>query len=314
MSPSNAPLALDTIIFARGLRTPPAARPVLHDIDLDVIPGEIFAIVGRAGAGKTTLFESVIGLRPVIAERLVVCGVDPRRFPIAVKQKIGIAPRRPGLEPAATVGETMAMFAACYQRADPERALSQLQLAGARQLRVGALTPAQQQRLSLALAIQHDPVVLFSDEPTLELDPGDDALVWELLRQRRTRGRTSVITTNRLDAAARMCDRIAVVHGGRLIAVETPAAMLARSAAPIRVSFELLQPEIPIDALRTIDGVKEARLDRSQYVLVTRDGAATVRGVLRLLEGQRLRPVSLVMQQQMLEDVFLALTAGGAAE
>lgn len=311
MSTAAAPLALDTIVFARGLATPPGVEPSLAGIDLDILPGEIFAIVGRAGSGTTTLLEALVGLQAVSADHLVVCGTDPRQFPRAVKQRIGVAPRRVAVERKISVDEALRLFAGLYERGDANAVLERLELTTVRSRAVDTLSPDLTQRLSLALALLNDPAVLFADEPTRDLDPEGARLVWDLLRERRDRGRTSVITTNHLDDAARLSDRVAIIHQGRLIAADAPAKLMAQSKTPVRVTFELSTPAVPLDAVSGLEGVVEAYLDRSQYVMVTRDGPATLRAVMRLIESLAIRPVTLGMRQQTLEDVFLELTSGG---
>jgi ABC-2 type transport system ATP-binding protein len=307
------PLALDLIVFARGLSTLPGVRPALTAIDLDVLPGDIFTIVGRGGSGKTMLLEALVGLRRVAADRLEVCGAEPHLVARAVKQRIGIALAHADVERKITVEEALRLFASFYERADPERSLARLGLEAVRHRPVEALPAALRQRVSLAIALVNDPVVLFADEPARDLDPEGARLVWDLLRERRERGRTSVITTNHLDDAARLSDRVAIIDRGRLVAVDTPAALMARSTAPVRVAFELLKPEVPPDALSALDGVLEVRIDRATYVLTCRDGHATLRAALRLLDSLEVRPLSIGLRQQTLEDVFFELTTGAEA-
>jgi ABC-2 type transport system ATP-binding protein len=307
------PLALDTIVFARGLTTPPGVRPPLVAIDLDVLPGEIFTIVGRGGAGKTMLIETLAGLRPAAAEQLMVCGHDPQRVPRVLKQRIGVALAHAGFERKITVEETLRLFARFYDRADPERALARLQLAAVRHRGVDALPAPLRQRVSLAVALVHDPVVLFADEPTHEMDPEGARLVWDLLRERRERGRTSIIASNRLDEAAQLSDRVAILEQGRLVAVAPPSELIRRSQAPVRVTFELLKPEIAVDLLFQLDAVIDAQVDRASYVVTSRDGHATLRAVLRLLDSLQLRPLAISLRQQTLDDVFFELTTGAEA-
>ena len=313
MTDVAAPLALDTVVFARGLTTLPGAHPSLTDIDLDILPGEIFSIVGRSGSGKTALLEALVGLQRVSAEQFVVCGADPRRFPRAVKQRIGVAPRRAALERKITVEEALTLFARLYERADPARVLDRLELESVRDARVDSLPSPVSQRLSLALALLNDPAVLFADEPTRDLDPDSARFVWDILRERRQRGRTSVLTTNHLDEAARLSDRIAILHGGRLIAADTPTGLLARSSVHEHVTFEVLKPHIPLDHLRELEGVVDVHLDRSTYRLLSRDGLTTARAVLRLLESMGIHPLTLELRGQTLEDVFFKLTTSGPA-
>lgn len=304
------PLALDTIVFARGLSTADGATPGLDRIDLDILPGEIFSIVGRAGSGKTALLEALVGLTPCSADRLTVCGNDPRQFPNAVKQRIGVAPGRVAVERKITVEETLRLFASFYERADPEATIARLELRDVRHRAVDSLPPAAMQRVSLALALLNDPVVLFADEPTRDLEPEGVRLVWHLLRERRERGRTSVITTNHLDEAARLSDRVAVIRDGRLVAVDTPAALIASSASTsVQIVIDLLTPDLKADDLGTIEAVVDVQQDKAHYTVTSSDGVATLRAVLRLLESAHLRPLNISMRQQTLEDVFFALTA-----
>lgn len=313
MTDTAAPLALDTIVFARGLSTRDGAR--LRGIDLDVLPGEVFSIVGRGDAGTTVLLEALVGLERVTATQLQVCGARPPRFPHPVRQRIGVAPRRAAVDRKMTVAEALRLFAGFYDRADTAQALARLELDAVRDRDVASLPASMQQRVSLALAIVNDPVVLFADDPTRDLDPEGARLVWQLLRERRDRGRTSVITTNHLDEATRLSDRVAVLDQGRLVAVDTPGGLMARSTAPVRVTLELMKPAVDADVLLSLDGVVEVRVDRATYVLTTRDGPATLRAVLRLLDTLRIRPVSVALRQQTLEDVFFEITqpVAGAA-
>ena len=297
-------------MFARGLSTSAGVRPELDGIDLDILPGEIFSIVGRSGAGKTCLLEALVGLRPFSAKHLLVCGTDPRQFPRAVKQRIGVAPSRVAVERTITVEEALQLFAGFYEQADPEGTMDRLDLQGVRHRVVESLPPPLMQRVSLALALLNDPVVLFADEPTRDQDPEGARLVWHLLRERRERGRTSVITTNHLDEAARLSDRVAVIRNGRLVAADTPAALIAGSASTsVQIVIELLKPALETDELRTIDGVIEVQQDRAHYTVTSGDGVATLRRILRVLDTAGVRPLNVSMRQQTLEDVFFALTA-----
>lgn len=311
---TTAPLAVDTIVLARNLSTQGSARPRLDGIDLDILPGEIFSIVGRSGAGKTSLLEALVGLRPFSADHLTVCGTDPRQFPRTVKQQIGVAPSRVAVERKITVEGALRLFAGFYERADPVGTMERLELQDVRRRAVESLPPPLMQRVSLALALVHDPIVFFADEPTRDLDPEGARLVWRLLRDRRERGRTSIITTNHLDEAARLSDRVAVIREGRLVAADTPAQLIARGAnMPVQVVVELLKPATAMEGFRAIEGVIDVHHDRATYTATSGDGVATLRGVLRMLDTAGIRPLHVSMRQQTLEDVFFALTMPGGA-
>jgi ABC-2 type transport system ATP-binding protein len=219
------------VVVARGLSTQTATLPRLHGINLDIGPGEIFSIVGDEGSGKTHLLDALVGLHACRAETLLVCGVDPRIDPIGVSRRIGAVPRRIGVERKLTVGEALHLFAGFHERAEPDRLLARLGLEPSRRTLVERLPAHLSHRVFLAIALMHDPDVLFVDEPTRELDPRGRRLVWEILTERRQRGRASVIATNQLEDAARMSDRIGVMHEGRMVATDTPAALAAAMAA-----------------------------------------------------------------------------------
>ena len=305
------PLALETVVFARGLCTPNHARPSLAPMDLDILPGEIFVIVGRAGAGKSALLECLVGLRAVAADQLNVCGADPRRFAPAVKQRIGVAASGTNVERHLTVEEALTLFGAFYERRVETAALmATLDLEHVRHRPVQTLPASVAQRFSLALALVNDPVVLFADEPTRDLDPDSARRVWNLLRRRRDQGRTSVITTNHLEEAEHLGDRIAILEAGRLVAVDTPAGLIARTRAPVRVVFDLPKPDIDVESLGKLDGVAGAATRRGDsYALSSHDGFATMRALIRLLDQHRAIPRSLAMQRPGLDDVFFDLTA-----
>lgn len=312
----SAPLALDTVVFARGLRTMGNAKPSLAPMDLDILPGEIFVIVGRAGSGKTALLESLVGLRPVAADQLIVCGTDPRHFAPDVKQRIGVAPSGASVERHLTVEEALMLFGAFYDGGLKTASLMEtMDLVSVRHRPVQTLPPSVAQRFSLALALVNDPVVLFADDPTGDLDPDSARLVWNLLHLRRDQGRTSVFTTNHLEEAERLGDRIAILEAGRLVDVDTPAGLLARARAPVQVVFDLPKPAIDTEALGRLDGVVGAATRRGDiYTVSSRDAFATMRGLIRMLDQHHATPRSLAMNRPGLDDVFLDLIADGRSQ
>lgn len=305
------PLPIDTTVFARRLRA--SSRPGLCDIDLDILPGEIFAVVGRAGAGKTALLEGLVGLRRLEADQLIVCGSDPRAFPAAVRQRIGVAPRRAAVERKLRVGEALALFATFYERAaDTAALLDVLGLLPFRDWAADRLPPDAAQRFSLALALVNDPVVLFADEPTRDLDPEHARRVWDLLRDRRRRGRTVVLTTDHLEEAERVADRVAILEEGRLVAVEAPSALLGRADRKVLVTFDLPRPQLDPELLRRLEGAVEASREGDLYSIWSTDGFATTRALIRMLDGLAARPRVLGMRQPTLDDVFFQLVGGAA--
>ena len=171
------------------------------------------------------------------------------------------------------------------------------------------------QRFWLALALVNDPVVLFADEPLRDLDPESTQLVLALLRDRQTRGQTTVMVTNHLGEAERSADRVAILDNGRLIRVDTPSRLLARSATPVRVVFDLTKPPLDLETLGKLEGVTGGVARHGDvYTLSSVDGFATMRALIRFLDSLKVRPRSLAMQQPSLQDVFFELTATGAPQ
>lgn len=314
---SDFPLALDTVVFTRGLQSGDSAHPRLNGIDLDILPGEVFAIVGRAGSGKTAVLESLVGLRRCRADQLIVCGSDLRRQATAARQRIGVAtPRCAAVERHLRIEEAIELFGGFYERRLATSALlALLNLEEARGEPVDRLPPSVAQRFWLALALVNDPVVLFTDDPLRDLDPDSTQLVWNLLRGRQARGQTTVMVTNRLQDAERLADRVAILDAGRLLAVDTPAGFLARSAAPVRVVFDLPKPDLDLEALQRLDGTTGVVVRRQDvYSLSSADGFATMRALIRFFDSLNVRPRSLAMQTPSLQDIFFELTGGEPAQ
>ena len=310
-APPREPLALDTTVFARGLRTRRGSP--LYDIDLDVLPGEIYVIVGRAGAGKTTLLESLVGLHEVHADELIVCGSDPRAFPAAVRQRIGVAARRATVERTWRVDEALHLFRTFYQRSvDLDALLDVLHLTSYRHWLAGRLPPGPAQCFSLALALVNDPVALFVDEPTHDLDPELTRHIWDLLRDQRRRGRTVVMTTDHLEEAERLADRVAVLHRGRLVAVAPPAHLLSRTARKVVVTFDLARPSLDPLVLSGLDAAVSADRTGDVYSVWSTDGFATIRALTRVLDASGATPRTLQLRYPTLEDVFFELTTEAA--
>jgi ABC-2 type transport system ATP-binding protein len=306
MNPAGVPLAVDTVVYARRLRS--AAPPAIHDLDLDILPGEIFAIVDRIVSGRTALFEALVGLRRVDADAFIVCGSDPRAFPAAVRERIGVAPRRAAVDRTLRVDEALALFASFYVRTEPLDALIEvLALSPYRTTLVRRLPPDAAQRLSLALALVNEPAVLFVEDPTRDLDPGDARRVWDLLRERRRRGRTVVVATGSLEEAERLADRVAIFDGGRLVAVDSPSVLLAQVDGRVLLTLELPRPLILHESLRALEGAVGVDVEGDRYAVWSIDGFATARSLIRLLDSLDVQPHTLTMRYPTLEDVFFRL-------
>ena len=233
------------MIEIAGLRKGYAGRAVLDEIDLTVRPGELVALLGPNGAGKTTTVEIVEGYRRADAGTVRVLGEDPRRGGARLKARVGVMLQGgAGLEPRATPHDLLALFAAFHTGARrPSELLEQVGLGQVAGTRVRRLSGGERQRLSLAIALVGEPEVLILDEPTAGMDPEARRSTRDLVASLRDEGRTILLTTHDLGDAERLADRVAILHGGRIVADDAPEALTTRGSAAIR--FRLHAPPTP---------------------------------------------------------------------
>jgi ABC-2 type transport system ATP-binding protein len=280
-------------------------------VSFTVEPGEIFGILGPNGAGKTTTVECVTGLRRPDAGRIAVLGLDPQRDRNALRRRVGVQLQESQLPEKLTVREALALYASFYERpADWRYLATELGLADRLGTRYGKLSGGQKQRLSVALALIGDPEVAVLDELTTGLDPQARRETWQLVEDIRGRGVTVVLVTHFREKAERLCDRLAVLDRGRVVACDTPAGLVARVATEQRIRF---RPSAPLpDALLT---------DLPEVTSVTHQGAQLVvtgtgnvlHAVTSVLARQQIIAADLRVEQASLDDAFLALTRGGHA-
>ncbi|WP_434971539.1 ABC transporter ATP-binding protein [Micromonospora peucetia] len=222
-----------SVIEVRNLRKQYGDQVAVADVSLSVDEGEIFGLVGPNGAGKTTTVECVEGLRTPDSGTVRVLGLDPRRDRAAVRQKLGIQLQESQLPDQIKVWEALDLYSSFYPHPADWRALmDELGLAAKRNTVFAKLSGGQKQRLSIALALVGNPSVAILDELTTGLDPQARRDTWELVRQVRDRGVTVVLVTHFMDEAERLCDRLAVVAAGRVVAVDTPRSLIAGARVP----------------------------------------------------------------------------------
>lgn len=192
-------------------------------ISFSVKQGEIFGILGPNGAGKTTTLEMIETLRPIDGGTIILDGLDVARQPAAVKRIIGVQPQSPAFQDKQKLSEIIEMFAAAYgEKVNPQEFLDDVDLGAKANSFAEQLSGGQRQRLSIAAALVHSPKVFFLDEPTTGLDPQARRNLWDLIRQVRDRGVTVIMTTHYLDEAELLCDRVAIMDRGKIIALDTP--------------------------------------------------------------------------------------------
>jgi ABC-2 type transport system ATP-binding protein len=285
----------------------------VNGISLAVGAGEVFGLLGPNGAGKTTTVEILEGYRRADAGTVSVLGLDPWRDGPALRPRIGVMLQEGGLYPGVRPLEVLRLFAAYYDDPDdPHRLLSLVGLSDTRRTYVRRLSGGQQQRLSLALALIGRPSLVFLDEPTAGMDPHARATTWALIRELRDGGVTVVLTTHAMDEAEQLCDRVAIIDHGRVVACDTPTALTTDAAAD-ETSFSAA-PGLDVAALardlRVAPGaVREIR--PGDYLVET---AATPELIATLSAWLRDRGVllnELRAGRRSLEDVFLRLTSEG---
>ncbi|HEY7976534.1 MAG TPA: ABC transporter ATP-binding protein [Ktedonobacterales bacterium] len=283
-------------------------------VSLSIRRGEIFGILGPNGAGKTTTLEMIEGLRPPDSGSMLVDGLDARRQRRAVQRRVGVQLQATTLFEELTVRETLALFGAFYPRAlTPDALLREVALEEKARAYPQNLSGGQRQRLALALALVNDPVLLFLDEPTTGLDPQSRRMLWETIVALRARGKTIVLTTHFMDEAQQLCDRIAIMDHGRIIAQDTPAGLIGLLGASATIACVLGAPSgagMAPDAgeLLTLPGVTETRQGLEQTLLYTTDAERTLVALLQLASHTGAKLEHLTVQAPTLEDVFLKLT------
>jgi ABC-2 type transport system ATP-binding protein len=202
-------------------------KTAVSALSFTVYKGEIFGILGPNGAGKTTTLEMIETLRPIDGGSITIDGLDVASQPDKVKQIIGVQPQTPAFQDKQKCSEIIELFAAAYgERVNAQKFLDEVQLGDKANSFAESLSGGQRQRLSIAAALVHSPSVFFLDEPTTGLDPQARRNLWDLIRQVRDRGVTVIMTTHYLDEAELLCDRVAIMDNGKIVALDTPKSLI----------------------------------------------------------------------------------------
>jgi ABC-2 type transport system ATP-binding protein len=262
----------------------------VDDVSLEVHDGEIFGLIGPNGAGKTTTMECVQGLRRQDSGTISVLGLDPHKDAATLRQRIGVQHQEAHLQKRIKVWEAIDLWSSLYERAvDGEALLQRLGLDAKRNAWFMTLSGGQKQRLFIALALIHEPEVVFLDELTTGLDPQARRAIWELVADIRKRGTTVFLTTHLMEEAERLCDRVAIIEHGRVIEVGTPAALVEKHCPERRIVY-------------TSDGETHT---------LTGEGDDFVTGVIAQIARDGTRVRGFRTEFPTLEDVFLKLTGHG---
>jgi ABC-2 type transport system ATP-binding protein len=280
----------------------------VRGVSFNVEQGEVFGLLGPNGAGKTSTIEIMEGLRTPDSGRVSVCGLDPQKNPQELKHEIGAALQSTSLPDKLRVIEALRLFASFYRRhRNPEELLTRFGLQEKRNTFYIQLSGGQKQRLALAMALVNDPKVLFFDEPTAGLDPQVRREIYDIIEELRREKKTIVMTTHYIEEAERLCDRVAIVDHGTVIALGTPRELKERSGDKTRLEVRLARPE-PQEVLRNLEGVSECRILGDSYILHCQRPPQAIVSLVKYLESTGNELVSLEIATPSLEDVFIELT------
>jgi ABC-2 type transport system ATP-binding protein len=280
----------------------------VRGVSFSVEEGEVFGLLGPNGAGKTTTVEILEGLRTLDSGRVSVCGLDPQRDSEALKHEIGAALQATSLPDKIRVMEALRLFSSFYKRhREPEELLQRFGLEEKRNTFYHQLSGGQKQRLALAMALLNDPRVCFLDEPTAGLDPQVRREIYDVIEELRREKKTILLTTHYIEEAERLCDRVAIVDHGNVIALGTPRELKSRSGDTARIEVRLSKPASD-GSLQRLDGVVDAREVDGGYVLHCQRPPQAIVALVKYLEAEGNELVSLEIATPSLEDVFIELT------
>ncbi|OGO05584.1 MAG: multidrug ABC transporter ATP-binding protein [Chloroflexi bacterium RBG_13_56_8] len=297
----------EAVVRVQHLRKVYDSLVAVEDVSFQVQRGEIFGMVGPNGAGKTTTIECIEGLRRPDGGQVEVLGLDPQRDEYALSGRIGVQLQESQLQDHIRVWEALDLFAALYAHSiEWPPLLEQLGLADRRNSAFAKLSGGEKQRLFVALALVHDPDVVFLDELTTGLDPRGRHALWDLVREIRGRGKTIFLTTHYMEEAERLCDRVAIMDHGRIVALDSPENLIQGLGVENRIVFTV-EANYDGGSLAALPGV--ARVEQSgERVVVYGHGREVVGDVVNVLTENNVVFRDLRTEQPDLEDVFLTLT------
>ena len=296
-------------LHIRGLRKAYADVVAVAGLDLEVRAGECFGLLGPNGAGKTTTIEICEGLTVPDSGEVTLLGRTWSHHPGDLRQLLGIQLQETQFSDKLTVEETVRLFRSFYRAPlTVDEVIAMVQLEEKRHGRVGQLSGGQKQRLAMSCALIGNPQFLFLDEPTTGLDPQARRQIWDLVEQLKAGGRTILLTTHYMDEAERLCDRVGIMDHGRIIALDTPRALIASLGVEHMVEFASDGRDICLDSIRSLHGVRSARRDGALFQLQVAQLHEAMPALLAELARIECPLTELRTHSASLEDVFVALT------
>ena len=297
-----------SVIDVSGLTKRYGALCAVDDVALSVRAGEIFGLIGPNGAGKTTTMECIEGLRVPDAGRVSVLGLDPYRDVVRLQRRIGVQLQEAQLQKRIKVREAVGFWASLYgtPAADGHRLLEQLGIGAKADSWFMTLSGGQKQRLFIALALIHDPELVFLDELTTGLDPQARHAIWDLVVGIRDRGKTVFLTTHLMEEAERLCDTVAIIEHGRIVDLDAPSRLVERHCPErtVKLTTDAADAGTQLQSLQRVATVK---IDGTSFT-ITGNGPELVADVIDCLSANRIRVTDFRTVHPRLEDVFLKLT------
>lgn len=299
---------MSDVITVRGLTKTYGHVQAVKNISFAVRAGEVFGMLGPNGAGKTTTMEIVEGLRSADSGQITVLGMDTVRQSRQIKARIGVQLQTTALYPRLSVSEVLDLFGSFFPQAlSVEELIKLAKLEDSRNKKCMNLSGGQQQRLSVALAMVNDPTILFLDEPTAGLDPQARHNIWDVIQFARDKGKTVFITTHYMEEAERLCDRVAIIDYGEIIATDAPEKLIDQHFHEEAIEFEL-DHDLAEDSLREASGATSVMKDNGKVTIYSNAVPATISALLELARVNGLKLSDLRIHRATLEDVFLKLT------
>lgn len=279
-------------------------------ISFSVRPGEVFGMLGPNGAGKTTTVEIIEGLRVADKGQVTVLGMDVRRESTKIKSRIGVQLQTTALFPKLTVREIVNLFRSFYPGPvnDADTVIKAVDLMDKQKTRSRDLSGGQRQRLSMALALVNKPDIIFLDEPTTGLDPQARRKIWDVIQQMRQQGTTVFLTTHYMEEAQRLCDRVAIIDYGRIVAMDAPEKLISAHFVESAIEFDLNGGHVVEDQLSALAGVTSVHRAGKSVTLYSRAVPQTLADLTELGRSHHLALDELHVRRATLEDVFLKLT------
>ncbi len=299
---------MSTVVEVRDLIKTYGSLLAVDGVGFNVGEGEVFGVLGPNGAGKTTTVEMIEGLREPDNGSIQVLGIDALKEPESIKELIGVQLQSTTLYARIRVGEAIDLFRGYYRKSVPTlQLLEEISLVDKIDSQVNTLSGGQKQRLALALALVNDPAVLFLDEPTTGLDPQARRNVWAMVDNLRQKGKTIILTTHYMEEAEELCRKVAIMDHGRIIALDTPDALIAGAGLEHKIEIDRA-PEALRFLLREVDLPITISEDDDKTVLRTQESSQVLKHIIRIAAEHDIDLGSISVKKATLEDVFIALT------